>query len=89
MANDDLTKLLAGFTSDGTPLQALVGSKMEWGVTILTAAMLANENLAGQMTAEEMVDGAINYYNVIQERLGYYQQHQANSLERQIGRAHV
>ena len=85
MANDDLTKLLAGFTSDGTPLQALVGSKMEWGVTILTAAMLANENLAGQMTAEEMVDGAINYYNVIQERLGYYQQHQTTSLERLLG----
>ena len=85
MANDDLTKLLAGFTSDGTPLQALVGSKMEWGVTILTAAMLSNENLAGQMTAEEMVDGAINYYNVIQERLGYYQQHQTTSLERLLG----
>jgi hypothetical protein len=85
MTNDDLTKLLAGFTSDGTPLQALVGSKMEWGVTILTASMLANENLAGQMTAEEMVDGAINYYNVIQERLGYYQQHQTTSLERLLG----
>jgi hypothetical protein len=82
MTEDNLVKILAGFTSDGTPLQATLGSKMEWGVTVLTAAMLANENLAGQMTAEEMVDGAINYYNVIQERLGYYQQHQAHSLER-------
>jgi len=80
--DNTLVKLLAGFTSDGTPLQAIVGSKMEWGVTILTAAMLSNEHLAGQMTAEEMVDGAINYYNVIQERLGYYQQHQTHSLER-------
>ncbi len=77
-----LNKLIAGFTNDGTPLSATIGSKMEHGVVILTAAMLANENLASQMTAEEMVDGAINYYNVIQERLGYYQQHQANSLER-------
>ncbi|NBW16671.1 MAG: hypothetical protein EBR82_52710 [Caulobacteraceae bacterium] len=85
MADENLVKLLAGFTSDGTPLQALVGSKMEWGVTILTAAMLSNENLASQMTAEEMVDGAINYYNVIQERLGYYQQHQTHSLERLLG----
>jgi hypothetical protein len=85
MADENLVKLLAGFTSDGTPLQALVGSKMEWGVTILTASMLANENLASQMTAEEMVDGAINYYNVIQERLGYYQQHQTHSLERLLG----
>jgi hypothetical protein len=82
MTEDNLVKILAGFTSDGTPLQATLGSKMEWGVTVLTAGMLANENLAGQMTAEEMVDGAINYYNVIQERLGYYQQHQAHSLER-------
>lgn len=77
-----LNKLIAGFTQDGTPLSALIGSKQEFGVVILTAAMLANENLAGQMTAEEMVDGAINYHNVIQERLGYYQQHQAHSLER-------
>jgi hypothetical protein len=77
-----LNKLIAGFTNDGTPLSATIGSKMEHGVVILTAAMLANENLAGQMTAEEMVDGAINYYNVIQERLGYYQQHQTHSLER-------
>jgi len=85
MANDDLTKLLAGFTSDGTPLQALVGSKMEWGVTILTAAMLANENLAASMDAEQMVDASINYYNVIQDRLGYYQQHQTVSLEKLLG----
>jgi hypothetical protein len=32
-----------------------------------------------------MVDGAINYYNVIQERLGYYQQHQTASLEKLLG----
>jgi hypothetical protein len=82
MTDDNLTQLMAGFTCDGTPLSALIGSKLEWGVTVLTAAMLANENLASQMTAEEMVDGAINYYNVIQERLGFYQQHQAHSLER-------
>jgi hypothetical protein len=77
-----LYQLLARFTQDGTPLSATVGSKMEWGVTILTAAMISNENLASQMTAEEMVDASINYYNVIQERLGYYQQNQTNSLER-------
>ena len=77
-----LNKLIAGFTNDGTPLSATVGSKIEHGVVILTAAMLANENLASSMDAEEMVDAAINYYNVIQQRLGYYQQHQAQSLER-------
>jgi len=85
MADDNLTKLLAGFTSDGTPLPAIIGSKLEWGVTVLVASMLANENLASSMEAEEMVDAAINYYNLIQERLGYYQQHQAHSLERLLG----
>lgn len=77
-----LNKMIAGFTQDGTPLSALVGSKQELGVVILTAAMLANENLASSMDAEEMVDASINYYNVIQERLGYYQQHQTHTLER-------
>jgi hypothetical protein len=80
-----LNKLIAGFTNDGTPLSATIGSKMEHGVVILTAAMLANENLASSMDAEEMVDAAINYYNLIQERLGYYQKHQASSLERLLG----
>ena len=80
-----LNKLIAGFTNEGTPLAAIVGSKMEHAVVILTAAMLSNENLASSMDAEEMVDASINYYNVIQERLGYYQQHQAHSLERLLG----
>jgi len=77
-----LNKLIAVFTNEGTPLSAIVGSKMEHAVVILTAAMLSNENLASSMDAEEMVDASINYYNVIQERLGYYQQHQAHALER-------
>lgn len=80
-----LNKLIAGFTNDGTPLSATIGSKIEHGVVILTAAMLANEHLASSMDAEEMVDAAINYYNVIQQRLGYYQQNQTHSLERLLG----
>ena len=82
MADENLTKLLAGFTSDGTPLAATIGSKMEWGVVVLTASMISNEHLASSMDAEEMVDAAINYYNLIQDRLGYYQNHQANAVER-------
>ena len=85
MTEENLSAILNGFTQGGTPLTAIVGSKQEWGVTILTAAMLSNENLAASMDAEEMVDAAINYYNVIQGRLGYYQQHQAHSLERLLG----
>ena len=79
-----LHNLIAGFTQEGTPLEALIGSKIEWGVTVLTAAMLANQNLAGSMQPEEMVDGAINYYNLIQERLAYYRQNQVHNLEKMI-----
>ena len=83
MATDDgLVRLIESFTQGGTPLPALIGNKLEWQATVLTAAMLANENLAASMTAEEMVDAAINYTHVIQERLGYYQQNQMHSLER-------
>lgn len=77
-----LNKMVAGFTQDGTPLNALIGNKLEWGVTTLVAGMISNPNLACSMDPEEMVDAAINYYNIIQERLGYYQQNQVNSLER-------
>ena len=80
----NLYNLIAGFTQEGTPLEALVGSKIEWGVTVLTAAMLSNENLAGSMQAEEMVAGAINYYNLIQDRLAYYRQNQVHALEKMI-----
>ena len=85
MSNEtNLERILGGFTLDGTPLSAIVGNKLEWSVTILTAAMLSNENLASSMDAEEMVDAAINYANIIQERLGYYQQNQTSSLERML-----
>ena len=87
-----LFQLLASFTNDGTPLEALLGSKVEWGVTVLTAGMLANENLAASMTPEEMVDGAINYYNLVQERLAYYRSNQVHSVEKdsqqEAGAAH-
>lgn len=79
---NQLINLIAGFTNGGTPLQATVGSKSEWMVTILTASMLANETLAASMVPEEMVDAAINYMNVIQERLSYYEGAKLHSLER-------
>jgi len=81
-----LNKMVAGFTSDGTPLSAIIGSKMGHAVVILTAAMLANEHLASSMDPTEMVDAAINYHQIIQERLGYYQQNQTQSLERLINK---
>lgn len=84
--DNQLINLIAGFTSSGTPLQATVGSKSEWMVTILTASMLANETLAASMVPEEMVDAAINYMNVIQERLSYYEKAKLHSLERLLNK---
>ena len=82
--NEDpvLNKLIAAFTQDGTPLPALIGNKLEGQVTILVAGLLANANVCSELDATEIVDAAINYANVIQERLGHYQNTQINSLER-------
>ena len=79
---EQLAALIEGFTQGGTPLQALFGDKMELGVILLTCAMISNENLASSMEIEEQVDSAIHFYHVIQERLGYYRENQAHSLEK-------
>jgi len=74
--------MMANFTAEGTPLSAIMGNRLEWQATILTAGMLANDNLAARMDAEEMVDAAISYATIIQKRLGHYQNNQVHSLER-------
>jgi hypothetical protein len=79
---DRLTQMIANFTAEGTPLSAIMGNRLEWQATILTAGMLANDNLAARMDAEEMVDAAISYATIIQKRLGHYQNNQVHSLER-------
>jgi hypothetical protein len=79
---DRLTQMMANFTAEGTPLSAIMGNRLEWQATILTAGMLANDNLAARMDAEEMVDAAISYATIIQKRLGHYQNNQIHSLER-------
>jgi len=84
-SDENLIKLLAAFTQDGTPLPALIGNKLEGQVTILVAGLLANANISAELDATEIVDAAINYANVIQERLGHYQNAQINSLEKLLG----
>jgi hypothetical protein len=80
--DETLIKILDGFTQGGTPLPALVGNKLEAQVTILVAGLLANEAVSSTLEPVEMVDAAINYANIIQERLGVYQQTKVHSLER-------
>lgn len=80
-----LYNLLEAFTNGGTPLTALIGTKQEMRVTILVAALLANEAVCGRSEPAELVDAAIAYNNLIEERLGVYQQQQVNTLERLLG----
>jgi hypothetical protein len=81
---DRLTQIMANFTAEGTPLSAIMGNRLEWQATILTAAMISNDRLAASMDAEEMVDAAISYATIIQKRLGHYQSNQVHSLERMM-----
>jgi len=80
--DDNLFKILESFTQGGTPLPALVGNKLEAQVTILVAGMLANESVSATLEPVDIVDAAINYANIIQERLGLYQNAKVHSLER-------
>ena len=73
--------ILEHFTKGGTPLPALIGNKLEWQVTTLVAGLLANENVSSAVEHEGIVDAAINYVNIIQERLGHYQHAKGNPLE--------
>lgn len=72
--------ILDSFTKSGTPLPTMLGSKQEWMTTVITAGLLANEKISAAIDAEGIVDAAINYVNIIQERLGHYQNNQVNSL---------
>tara|TARA_R100001086_G_scaffold1071_2_gene644 strand:+ start:11629 stop:11934 length:306 start_codon:yes stop_codon:yes gene_type:complete len=72
--------ILDSFTKGGTPLPTMLGNKQEWMTTIIVAGLLANENVSAAIDAEGIVDAAINYVNIIQQRLGHYQNNQVNSL---------
>jgi len=74
--------ILDSFTKGGTPLPTMLGSKQEWMTTVITAGLLANEKVSASIDAEGIVDAAISYVNIIQQRLGYYQSNQTNSLNR-------
>ena len=78
--------ILDSFTKGGTPLPTMLGNKQEWMTTIITAGLLANENVASSIDAEGIVDAAINYVNIIQERLGQYENHRVSSLNQLLSK---
>ncbi len=85
MDTQQLYQLLESFTNGGTPLPALIGTKQEMRVTILVAALISNESVCSNSEPAELVDAAIAYNNLIEERLGLYQQQQVHTLERLLG----
>lgn len=76
--------ILDNFTKSGTPLNAFLGGRMEWQVTTLVAGLLANSSISSSLDAEEIVEAAISYSNIIQDKLGKYEQSKVHSLERLI-----
>ena len=78
--------ILDSFTKGGTPLPTILGNKQEWMTTVVTAGLLANENVASSIDAEGIVDAAINYVNIIQERLGQYETHKVSSLNQLLSK---
>jgi hypothetical protein len=76
--------ILDNFTKGGTPLNAFLGGRMEWQVTTLVAGLLANSSISSSLDAEEIVEAAISYSNIIQDKLGQYEQSKVHSLERLI-----
>jgi hypothetical protein len=80
--NPQLFNLLESFTNGGTPLPALIGTKQEMRVTILVAALISNDSVCSKSEPTELIDAAIAYSNLIEERLGIYQNQQVHSLER-------
>jgi hypothetical protein len=86
MSNDRdpaaLYSLLNSFTQGGLPMSAVFGTKQELHVVILTGCLLGNSDIAKTLEADEIVDAAIMYSNIIQERLGKYNQNKVHSLEK-------
>ena len=74
--------ILDHFTRGGTPLNAFLGGRLEFQVTTIVAGMLANQSLTSTLEAEEMVEAAISYATLIQEKLGQYEQAGTDKLER-------
>lgn len=78
-----LVQLLDQFTSQGMPLMAQLPSKRELQVTILSAGLLSNPMVA-QLDPEDLVDSAIGFSQLIEDRLKTYEtpQSQVALLER-------
>ena len=76
--------ILDNFTKGGTPLSSFLGGRMEWQTTTLVAGLLSNNQICQELDAEEIVEAAISYAKIIQDKLAQYQGSTVNNLERLI-----
>jgi len=74
--------ILENFTKGGTPLSSFLGGRIEWQVTTLVAGLLANSQVSGSLDAEEIVEAAISYAKIIQDKIAQYEGATVNNLER-------
>ena len=64
-----ILNLLESFTQQGMPLAAQTMTKREHQVAVVLAGFMANPQLASTMMPEEMVEAAIHYASLIDEKL--------------------
>lgn len=74
--------ILDNFTKSGTSLSSFLGGRMEWQTTTLVAGLLSNPNVCQELDAEQIVEAAISYAKIIQDKLAQYQGSTVNNLER-------
>lgn len=74
--------ILDNFTKGGTPLSSFLGGRMEWQTTTLVAGLLSNNQICQELDAEEIVEAAISYAKIIQDKLSQYEGSTINNLER-------
>ena len=74
--------ILDTFTKGGAPLSSFLGGRMELQTTTLVAGLLSNNSICQELDAEEIVEAAISYAKIIQEKLSQYEGSTVNNLER-------
>lgn len=76
--------LLETFTQQGTPLPAQLCNKRELQVMIVLSGLLANPQLVASMMPEDLVDAAMHYASLLDEKIGVAQapESRIHALER-------
>ena len=74
--------ILDNFTKGGAPLSSFLGGRMEWQVTTLVAGLLANPSVSSNLDAEQIVEAAVSYANIIQDKISQYEGSTVSNLER-------